>query len=492
MKKIKRNKKFKNQMIRYSLSIILLIAFMIGFHTYYNYVFTNRYNNIYSLYYNLSNFYAEETKAHDAVKSYLYTDNEEEYNAYSLALNNASYCLEDMKSKTKTYPESWRLKLLQNMLDSYSEKAEQAILLGRIQDSEYGKTYGELVEINDTIIKTSDDYFKFLTNSMDKLLAEIQGDKKTAENISLTIMFISFFLVFLYTWILQRSITDPIEKFVDNMDEIKAGTFDLKNVDVHNEEFEILSLALQDLSDNIHKNIEHEKEKNKLRNELLIKENENLKKDELLATSELKVLQNQINPHFLFNTINMIYQQAIIEDSPVTLKMIEKMTECLRYTMNQTLRTSTLRMELNFVKNYIYIQNKRFEGTINFELNYEDNLPNIIMPAMIIEPLIDNSVKHGLSNTDEDGLISINVFQENDYVKISVSDNGKGMNSEELETLVANDFKIEDDDMNIGLSNLSQRLKMYFGEEALITVNSYEDCGFETLISIPISESEVS
>ena len=342
------------------------------------------------------------------------------------------------------------------------------------------------MEINDTILKTSDDYYQIITKAINGTLENIDTMKHRVKLFTIAIIVISIGSVILYAWIIRRSIMQPIDELVDNMKEIKEGSFDFKRVKVNNEELEVLCVALQDLYFNIHQNMEHEKEKSELKNALLLKENENLKKDELLATSELKMLQSQINPHFLFNAMNMIYQQAILEASPITIEMIEKMTECMRYTFSQNSRTSTLHMELSFVENYIYIQNKRFEGRIHFELTVDEELPNIRIPSMIIEPLIDNAIKHGLANTETDGLVAIHVSKSDEFVSIDVSDNGCGMSSEELEALVMNDFKTNTQGKNIGLNNLKRRLSMYYSDRASIMVNSVEDCGFEALISIPI------
>ena len=105
---------------------------------------------------------------------------------------------------------------------------------------------------------------------------------------------------------------------------------------------------------------------------------------------------------------------------------------------------------------------------------------------MIIEPLIDNAVKHGLANTETDGLVAIHVSKSKEFIYINVSDNGCGMPSEELEALVMNYFTQNSQQNNIGLNNLKRRLSMYYSNRASITVNSVEDCGFEVLISIPI------
>lgn len=486
MKRIQQKKTYKSQMLLYSLMTIIIIISIMFFQISTNRKLIEKYNHSYSIYEKLGNFYDKQAMAHDSLKSYLYTKSEEELNDYKTHYASA---LEEINSIQDSIPGEetyWRFSLLYNMMESYVEQGDKVILLMKIQDREYATAYEFLLKTNESIIQSSDDYYRLVTESMETILQEIDDDKQSAEMLSVFIVVACLIGIASFAFLILRSITNPIDQLVNNIDGIKAGTFDFHKIPTSSKEMEVLCLALQDLSDNIHKNIAYEKERVQLENRLLIKENESLKKDELLISSELKMLQSQINPHFLFNAMNMIYQQALLEHSKVTVIMIEKMTECMRYTINQKFRTSTLHMELSFVENYIYIQNKRFEGRICFELHVEEDIPNIKIPAMIIEPLIDNSIKHGMKNTETDGLVTIYVGKENDQVSIRVSDNGRGMDTDALEALSMENFKLKGVEDSLGLYNLSRRLHMYYSKEATIKVSSFEDCGFDILIIIPI------
>lgn len=479
---------YKSQLSLYNLIIILVIIIIQIIYASINNDLISQYNNSYSTYAHLGDFYDHQANAHKSFKNYLYTKNKKEYTDFLQYTDKAENSLEKIINKDHLVESVWRFQLLDNMLISYSDQAKKVKILEEIKDENYAQEYDRLLDINEMINKTSDDYYQLVTKNMEKTLGEVESKRKSIEFFSFTTVIIGAIGILLFTRIIRKRITNPIDNLVSNMDDIKKGTFNLDNIEIHNKEMEVLCLALQDLSNSHQKEITYEKEKAELKNKLLLQENDNLKKDELLATSELKILQSSINPHFLFNAMNMIYQQAIIEKSTSTIEMIEKMTECMRYTMSQSTRISALKQELNFVKNYIFIQNKRFEGRIKFELEVEDNLPNIKIPAMIIEPLIDNSIKHGLANVEKDGMISIHVSQNDNYIKILVSDNGIGMNADKLEELVGNGYRIKDHKNNLGLYNLSRRLSMHFLEDSSISINSFEGCGFETLITIPILE----
>lgn len=446
----------------------------------------DKYNIFHSSYKILGEFYDAQENAHNSLQNYLYTQQEHESQLYKTYLEEATQNLNEIKTVLMGDEGNWRFQLLENMTASYREQAEKVCLLRVIHDEAYNTEYDTLLKINEGIMQTSDSYYDLVTTSMESTLKEIDEIQYQTEIIFYCFVVFCVAGILLYTVIILKSITAPIDRLVDNMEDIRAGVFDFHCIPVKSQEIKVLCLALQDLSDHIHKNIEAEKEKIALHNQLLIKENENLRKDELLISSELKMLQNQINPHFLFNAMNMIYQQAIRDHADPTVQMVEKMTECMRYTLTQKARTSTLHMEVNFVENYLFIQNKRFVDRIRFELQVQEPIPNIKIPAMIIEPLIDNSLKHGLVNTSQNGSVIITVKSDDAFVYISVSDNGKGMPAEALEELIMNNFKKDHADENLGLYNLSRRLQMFFFDSADITINSFEDCGFETMITIPI------
>lgn len=113
--------------------------------------------------------------------------------------------------------------------------------------------------------------------------------------------------------------------------------------------------------------------------------------------------------------------------------MVDKTAMLLRYALDKANKTSDLYSEIESVENYIYIQEKRFHQRINFVLNVEDNLPNIQVPGLLIQPLIENAVKHGLKNVIEDGEVVVNIQKIDESVVISVSDNGVGLETDVLE-----------------------------------------------------------
>ena len=273
---------------------------------------------------------------------------------------------------------------------------------------------------------------------------------------------------------------------VNIQQQIQQGKYDLKDISSSSLEITQLCEALEDMAHSVSQNIETMQERDRLEKLLLEQENENLKKDELLAQSELKMLQNQINPHFLFNTLNMIYRMSLKEGADDAADMLMKTSQLLRYGLDNQKRISSLRNEIEMIGKYIEIQKKRLGKRVRFILEYGDGqeqISNISMPGMILQPLVENALQHGLHDVTENGEVVISIQQQDNVITISVSDNGKGMKPQELEELILNDYQMKGG-THLGLYNVIRRLEMYFHDQIQISLHSDEGCGFEVFMEI--------
>lgn len=175
---------------------------------------------------------------------------------------------------------------------------------------------------------------------------------------------------------------------------------------------------------------------------------------------ELQQLQNQINPHFIYNTLESIHMMAEINDDIETSTMAEYFGEIIRYSMNRRINTVTLKEELKIIDNYIYLQKIRFDQLFTIENMVSDELLSCEIIKMIIQPLIENAIYHGLSECSGNGKIIIQGSKVNNNLLLTISDNGIGIPEEKLQDL--NDY-INDKNHNfngIALRNINKRLKL--------------------------------
>lgn len=220
----------------------------------------------------------------------------------------------------------------------------------------------------------------------------------------------------------------------------------------------------------------------------------------LQKQAELDSLQSQINPHFLYNTLDSIRGQALEDGSVQSSEMIEALSTLLRYTISHRSDMVTLGQELKSVDNYIKIQQYRFNNRFEYRKNIEDygeDLLSIKIPKLTLQPLIENAIYHGIDSLLTKGLIEMDIYCTQTRLIISVSDNGVGMDAEQLES-IRNKLKAYVYDpkgssstksTGVAISNVNSRIKLAFGDLYGVTIFSKKNVGSKFQISIPINNS---
>ncbi len=219
---------------------------------------------------------------------------------------------------------------------------------------------------------------------------------------------------------------------------------------------------------------------------------ENLRINNRLKSSELKALQMQINPHFLFNTLNMISQTAYMENAEDTAALLGTTARLLRYTLDNTDKAVTLAKEIEILGNYVDLQEKRFGDRICFEFDLDESFHQILVPSMILQPLVENSISHGVGMKGEGAWIRICTRYDARRRRgiIIISDNGIGMDKETLATVRREVEQTERPGQKIGLGNVYLRLMIFFSHKAQMKVFSSPETGTRIVISLPCAEGE--
>jgi sensor histidine kinase YesM len=221
----------------------------------------------------------------------------------------------------------------------------------------------------------------------------------------------------------------------------------------------------------------------------LIEESRNRRQlEEHLRTKQLKILQSQVNPHFLFNVLNSIARLALIENANETEEVTYALSDLLRYSLRNIEEIVNLGEELNCIKDYIVIQKKRYRDQFKFEIDIDEKLYDINIPLLSIQPLIENSIIHGFKERDS-GTIEIKSKEMKEKVVIIVKDDGAGINRNILNNILSyedeNKEKITTHITGIGINNVHKRLKYYFGDEYGLEINSELGQGTEVKINLP-------
>ena len=217
---------------------------------------------------------------------------------------------------------------------------------------------------------------------------------------------------------------------------------------------------------------------------------EKLEIEKQLETMNLKLLKSQINPHFLFNTLNVIAGTANLEGASTTEQMTEALSSLFRYNLKTQATEALLSQELKIARDYMYLQKMRFGARVEFEINCEVDENRFIVPTFTFQPLLENAVIHGISPKVEGGKITVWIRSNDDRLLIDISDSGKGMDEELLEKVkkqlkVGEDTAIDADSVGIGLGNVSRRIRTMY-EDGSLEINSKEEEGTTIQISIPL------
>ena len=209
--------------------------------------------------------------------------------------------------------------------------------------------------------------------------------------------------------------------------------------------------------------------------------------------AEIRALEAQINPHFLYNTLDCINWMAIKKKEYDISRMLKSLAQILRYSINKSTEIVEITEEFEWMEQYMFLQQYRFNHSFEYSINIEQGLTSLKIHKLLIQPIIENSIIHGLSGLHAGGFISIHIKRDKDrFIIISVQDNGNGINREELEQLNRTLDITSRKEMNlrtdngIGIQNVIDRARMYYGEEAKMILKSEISKGTTVELHLPL------
>ena len=269
------------------------------------------------------------------------------------------------------------------------------------------------------------------------------------------------------------NLISPLRKLAGQADEVARGNFDIELTDYKShDEIGVVTNAFNQMVISIRQYIGQIQERMEIERQLKEKE---LLMEAHLKDAQLKYLQAQINPHFLFNTLNAGAQLAMMEEAEKTYVYVQKMAEFFRYNVKKGNDIVTVKDEIELVDNYIYILNVRFSGDIHYEKSIEEKVLDAPMPSMILQPIIENCINHGIREMAGKGKIWLTAFSFEGQPCISIRDNGIGMSAETIEKVLAGTYQEEElsgDSNGIGMNNIIVRLQLFTETEDVIDIIS--------------------
>ncbi|HBK5583550.1 TPA: sensor histidine kinase [Enterococcus faecium] len=309
----------------------------------------------------------------------------------------------------------------------------------------------------------SDDYR--ILAVLDKKSVKIETGKNLAPLIIGIIILDNILLIFLYKTFKRYS--QQVSIVMQAMDQTAAGNLETR-IDITNTEYELkeLSIGINEMLDSINQFVEDIYK-------LEIKQQD----------AHMRALQAQINPHFLYNTLEYIRMYAISEGSEELADVVYAFSALLRNNTNQE-KTITLKEELDFCEKYVYLYQMRYPNRVAYHFMIDPDLEKIEVPKFVIQPLVENYFKHGIDFTRFDNALGVKVLQEGKRVRIIIKDNGKGMTEKRLKQI---EEKLSHPKVelhgSIGLQNVNERLRASFGSSYYMSLENNETGGLTVSIT---------
>ena len=396
--------------------------------------------------------------------------------------------LENLGNQISSNPTMLLERNIRKMSESYLALAEEAVSAKR----------GRNVEKYKELYDSSQNLYSYINTYIDELNSQQFRNNSTSyqtlrealeylEISSLVLMTVMMGIGILMLFGITKGMIEPLTNLAETANLVGQGNFNVKMPPTDSlDEVGIVTRAFNTMVESLEEYIirttrSMEKEQQMMERELLMKNH--------LKEAQLKYLQSQINPHFLFNSLNAGAQLAMLEDAEKTCIFVEKMADFFRYNVKKGLEDASLEEELAAVENYIYILNVRFAGEIHFTRQADERIMDCRVPSMILQPIVENAVNHGIRNIDWEGCIHLEIMEEEGRIFIRIRDNGKGMSQERIQEVLsgqAGDGEEQSDSTGVGMNNVISRLELYYNQKNLVEIRSRgENKGTEVILKLP-------
>ncbi|CAM3488682.1 sensor histidine kinase [Aeromicrobium ponti] len=301
-------------------------------------------------------------------------------------------------------------------------------------------------------------------------MKDIIIDEREIQDFIFTMILISIFLAGLVAIALSTWISNPIKQLEKSMKQVENGNFDIKVDTRSKNEVGRLSLSFNLMTRKI--------------KELM---NQILDEQRRIRKSELKALQAQINPHFLYNTLESIIWMAEFKKNDEVVEMTSSLAKLFRISLNKGKDAIPIQDEIEHVRNYLVIQKMRYKSKLDYMIEIDSEMINVKIIKLILQPLVENAIYHGIKNKDGKGFIHIVGKQDQGQVILQVIDNGVGMDEQQLRNIFLEKEGTSKRGSGVGVRNVKERLDLYYGDDYDISFDSTPNQGTVVTIAIPVT-----
>ncbi len=422
-----------------------------------------------------------------------YIDNKSEDNLNELmkALDNTSKAIDKVPLDYNylgedRYAQLFSLKTTYGVYRQYMDE----LLNGDLLKDEYVSKLYSIYNMQDYMVSYSRRFVDFTLKEGNAKYKELIPKVLAIPVLALAISAFFFVVVVEISRRMNKDITEPVLTLADASRRIAINDFYIDDVVVKNEdEIGELVHAFNKMKYATGEYIDALEKRREALDRLHAKEVETLEVEKQLDAMNLELLKNQINPHFLFNTLNVIGGMANLEGADTTEEMIKALSSLFRYNLKTQGKEVLLSKELQVSENYMYLQKMRFGDRVKYIVKCTVDADDVFVPTFTLQPLIENCIIHGIAPKMEGGCVLVEISKREENLFISVVDTGVGMSQETLDKLVRSLEQKDSASMGIGMGNIYRRIKAMY-KTASMVVESKEGVGTSVEIELPYINSD--
>lgn len=443
----------------------------------------------------LNMLYNQLEQIQDDLEVYLSTRSSDSLQSFYDHSNSISDNNNSLKKDAGYTERGIKIKNLTSMIDHYLKILDETIIDKRNKKiDDYTSGYQDSVEeytyIGNYIqeIMSTD-----LSDSAEKYI-QIQKEVKQTTIINYIMFGVTIILISVIIVLFSIEITKPISKLVSYAKEISDGNFDIEVTDEKtSSEISILFQTFNKMAISIREYVNELKEKQRLERTLIEEKVDNLKMKNALHEAELLALQSQVNPHFIFNSINIGAKVAMLQGDSVTCDYLENFAEIFRYNLKGLDYNATLQEEINNVSAYMSLLTTRFGDIIDFRLDVPDDekIKDFILPRMTLQPLVENAYIHGVSKFDDGGIIELKVKILDNRMQVIIANTGDEFPQEIINLILSRKLKSNRNPSNkghttgIGIDNVLNRLRLFYEEKDVMNITCVDGVT-NVILSLPL------
>ncbi|MCI6667217.1 MAG: sensor histidine kinase, partial [Romboutsia timonensis] len=347
-----------------------------------------------------------------------------------------------------------------------------------IFNSDKNTSASEINYIKDHLDKSNEQKFPMVMIKRDvqndyKYGTMITQEKLGVYKIKSRITYISLgfiVMILIVTYFAINQYSSKLRNMMKNIEKLKQGKLDTRfNIKQEVDELDMIAISIDEMSESLQYNI-----------------NKNYIAEVKQKQAEINALQSQIKPHFLYNTLEVIRMSALSSKNKEVAQMIYNLASMFRYSTYNNGSLVSIRDEIKHSKMYLSLCSTRYKGMLDYSIHVDDKYLDYLVPKFTIQPILENAINHGLRKGFYDNYIKVTIKEIDEGIEISIKDNGNGMSEEAISKIKDELEKNIQKPNSIGLMNINNRLKLNFGEQYGIYINSRINEGTTVSIKIPV------